>query len=197
MSDCPKLPHSAMNRAATINVPSVKLQTSSRSWVFTDVLLPFLVTRLGLSLIAWLGFQLAPLRVTFPGAREIGANKNWQPVSVSVSPREHPWLNMWSRWDATWYVEVAESGYQFESGKPSTAAFFPLYPLLIRAFDAVLLLPSTQYWWLMSGLIVSNACLLIALLYLRALLLLDYGENVAARVILYILVFPTTFFLSA
>lgn len=104
---------------------------------------------------------------------------------------------MWSRWDAGWYVDIARSGYQYEPGKPSNAAFFPLYPAAIRIIHAIFLLPSSDYWWLATGILLSNTCLLAGLLYFRALLVMDVTPALAARAILYLLIFPTTLFLSS
>jgi hypothetical protein len=67
---------------------------------------------------------------------------------------------MLSRWDAGWYVEIARDGYRYEPGVPSNAAFFPLYPLLIRAVHALLLLPENDYWWLIIAIAISNVALL-------------------------------------
>lgn len=50
------------------------------------------------------------------------------PVYLPASP----WLDSWARWDAGWYVGIAEHGYSHEPGRPSGVAFFPLYPLALR-----------------------------------------------------------------
>src|SRR5829696_2251726 len=39
-------------------------------------------------------------------------------------------LSPLARWDAVWYLRIADSGY---GSSPVRAAFFPLYPLLVRA----------------------------------------------------------------
>ena len=44
-----------------------------------------------------------------------------------------PVLSPLARWDAVWYLRIADSGY---TGSEPRAAFFPLYPLLIRALAA-------------------------------------------------------------
>src|SRR5262249_50384735 len=75
-------------------------------------------------------------------------------------------------------------------------AFFPLYPDLIRVFHFVVPL-SHDVGWLTEGIILSNAALLVALVYLYRLVRLDYEPRIAARTILYLCVFPTTLFLSA
>src|SRR4051812_21692195 len=40
-----------------------------------------------------------------------------------------PVLAPLARWDSVWYLTIADSGY---AGSTPRAAFFPLYPLLIR-----------------------------------------------------------------
>ena len=37
------------------------------------------------------------------------------------------------RWDAGWYGSIAKDGYRLSPGEQSPVAYFPLYPLLIRA----------------------------------------------------------------
>ncbi|MGV3619411.1 MAG: mannosyltransferase family protein [Archangium sp.] len=44
-----------------------------------------------------------------------------------------PFLDMWVRWDAGWYEQIALRGYTFSATEQSAAAFFPTYPLLMRA----------------------------------------------------------------
>jgi Gpi18-like mannosyltransferase len=51
--------------------------------------------------------------------------------------------------------------------------------------------------WFVSGIVVSNLALLVALSYFARLVRLDADEATASRACLYLLVFPTTFFLSA
>ncbi len=161
-----------------------------------DVITPFAITRLALLLVGWLGVRLLPLTVTFPSAWEIGPDGNKHAVVNRISPTSHPWVNMLSRWDAGWYVEIARDQYRYEPGSPSNAAFFPLYPLLIRAIHALLFLPPNEYWWLVTAIALSNIALLIGLTYFRALLAMDFDEEITSRAITYLLIFPTTFFFS-
>jgi hypothetical protein len=44
-----------------------------------------------------------------------------------------PFLAM-LRWDSGWYGAIAKDGYWISPGQQSPVAFFPLYPLVIRAF---------------------------------------------------------------
>ena len=131
-----------------------------------------------------------------PSAWEIGPDGNQHAGVDHISPTSHPWVNMLSRWDAGWYVEIAQDGYRYEPSSPSNAAFFPLYPVLIRVIHALLFLPTDDYWWLVTAIALSNVALLIGLTYFRALLTMDFDETLVSRAITYLLIFPTTFFFS-
>ena len=102
-------------------------------------------------------------------------------------------LDLWARFDSGFYIGIVEQGYWFDpSGGMSNVAFFPVYPLLVNltaivARDTVL-----------AAAIVSNLCLLGALLYLYKLTELEFGDaGTAQRAVFYIAAFPTAFFFSA
>ncbi|MEY2405470.1 MAG: hypothetical protein QOG39_386 [Acidimicrobiaceae bacterium] len=42
-------------------------------------------------------------------------------------------LGGWLRYDAVWYVDIANHGYFYAPGQQSSVAFFPSYPLTVRA----------------------------------------------------------------
>ena len=44
-----------------------------------------------------------------------------------------PFLDMWVRWDAGWYEQIALRDYNYSATDQSAAAYFPLYPLAMRA----------------------------------------------------------------
>lgn len=99
-------------------------------------------------------------------------------------------LAVWNRWDTGHYLRIAEIGYT--TARPDSAAFFPLYPLLLRAADP--LLPGGL---LTAALVVSNLACLGALTVLHRLATVELGEPTAARVLLYLMAFPAAFFLCA
>jgi len=107
-----------------------------------------------------------------------------------------PWLDMWAQWDAEHYVNIAVSGYEPPSESFSNIAFFPLYPLLIRLVLLTVGRVDPQTGALVA-LLISNVALYGALLYLSALVARDFSLTLARRVVLYVLVFPTTLFLSS
>jgi len=196
MSDCPNPRHLLITRPDVLKARIGSAFSKIPKWFIRQVIIPFAITRFALLLIGWLGFRLLPLPVTFSSAWEIGADGNKHQVVNHISPTSHPWVNMLSRWDGGWYVEIARDGYRYEPGSPSNAAFFPLYPLLIRGIHALLLLSANDYWWLVVAIALSNIAFLIGLTYFRALLTMDFDEELASRAIIYLLIFPTTFFFS-
>lgn len=173
-----------------------RLNTVWRSWPVHDVFVPFLATRVMLALVGWLALQSFENLPAMPGAWELKANGQGGPASPHLSRTSLPLLNIWSRWDAGWHQSLAKNGYHFVPGRQSNTAFFPAYAMLIRA--AHCFAPAeTEASWFLCGVIVSNLALLVALYYFVLLIRLDFDEGTAARAVLYLLVFPTTFFFSA
>lgn len=68
---------------------------------------------------------MAGLGVVGPGVNVIGRYQG---------PR---WLRGWAQWDSGWYATIADHGYDYVPGRQSTAAFFPAYPMLVRAVSVV------------------------------------------------------------
>jgi Gpi18-like mannosyltransferase len=165
------------------------------NWLLVDILAPLVVSRMALTLLAWLCFHLFqfPLKSS---KWEVGDNGMSKSIAGHLSPNVHPFINMWARWDAGWYLDIAKDGYQFRPREQSNVAFFPLYPYVVRLVHSVIRLPGDA-GWLLAAIIVSNTALLVALIYLHRLICLDYDRNTAARAVLYLCIFPTTLFLSA
>ena len=63
-----------------------------------------------------------------------------------------PFLDGWVRWDARWYGQIAREGYAFVPGQQCSVAFFPLYPLLIRALSSLGLSP------FIAGILLTCCC---------------------------------------
>jgi hypothetical protein len=93
-------------------------------------------------------------------------------------------------WDARWYRMVASSGYLLLTGRQSDPAFFPLYPVLMRAGHAAGLGYTT------SGLIIANAGFLLALVAFYALTQRMFDDSMARRAVAYLAVFPFGFAFS-
>lgn len=97
-------------------------------------------------------------------------------------------LSPLARWDSTWYLGIAHSGYD----GPSTA-FFPLYPLLVRGFAVV----DSPAALLVTAYAVSLVCLLGALYLLHRLVALELGPDVARRSVLMVALFPGALWFGA
>jgi hypothetical protein len=145
-----------------------------------DILVPFVATRLLLLVVGWLSVEILPL-------------SRWVPADL-IRHGLSPLVDVLSRWDATNYVRIAAEGY--DAARPTDAAFFPLFPMLVRAVGAVAG-PADIAWLELASIVVANVALLAALVGLRELARLDLDDATAARSVLYLLVFPTSFFLSA
>ncbi|HEX2015449.1 MAG TPA: mannosyltransferase family protein [Solirubrobacteraceae bacterium] len=78
-----------------------------------------------------------------------------------------------SRWDAAWYLAIAQDGYTGEAlGRvASRPAFFPLYPLLVRVVGA----PGIDR--LLAGIAVSLLAFFIALVLMHRLTALELGTE--------------------
>lgn len=104
------------------------------------------------------------------------------------------WLDIWGVWDTGWYLGIAANGYSAIPdallNNQANYAFFPLYPLLMRllSFDN-----NNIY---LTGIIISNICLLISCIFLYCLTDLDGDRDIAIRSVKYMIVFPTAFILS-
>jgi hypothetical protein len=97
-----------------------------------------------------------------------------------------------ARWDAVWYLRIARSGYADEEPR---AAFFPLYPLLVRGVGE--LGGGSGGALLIAAYLVSLAALLGALVLLYRLTALELGDRLAPSTVLLIAVFPGALFLGA
>jgi len=95
-----------------------------------------------------------------------------------------------ARWDSVWYLRIAEHGYGSVASHPQ-AAFYPLYPLLMRVVGWVVGSP------LLAGILISLACFLAALVLLHRLAAIELGARDARAALLLVAFFPTAFFFSA
>jgi hypothetical protein len=93
-----------------------------------------------------------------------------------------------ARWDAVWFLRIAEDGYDPD---PDRAAFFPLYPLLVRVLGAVVGEPAV------AGIALSLACLFGALVLLHRLVELDFDRRTARLCVLLVALFPGAVWFSS
>ena len=103
------------------------------------------------------------------------------------------------RWDAGWYLGIAEHGYEYSPRTGSTGqqniVFFPAFPLTVRVL--ALLLAGADTAFLLAGTLVSLAAFLGALVYLY-LLARDHLDDERSRGALWLLAaYPFALFYGA
>ena len=95
----------------------------------------------------------------------------------------------WVGWDSSWYMRIAEEGYRYSPGEQSSVAFFPLYPLAIRAVEA--LGPNVYQ----AGVLVTLLCGPLALLLFLRWTRFRVDETTALQAGLLLALYPFAFFL--
>ena len=100
-------------------------------------------------------------------------------------PYPGKWLAMWQRFDANWYLSIANRGY---GNIPGDVHFPPLFPLLIHALQPVTRSP------FLAGLLIGHAATFLVLKMLYDLFLQWDTQGVVKRALLLFVVFPTFFF---
>ena len=140
-------------------------------------LLAFVGLRLAMFLIGLVGVAL------FPPLHAVGV-PGWP-----ANPPDPGWQNVftaWERFDALWFLRIADGGYRLGDG---SAAFFPLYPLATRGLSFVL-----GGHPLAAATLVSNAAFAGGLIVTYLLTSSELSERAARTTILLICLFPTAHF---
>lgn len=135
-----------------------------------------LLTRLALNLPALLGANLWPLAQGAGALSEVPGDARTVP-------------GVWARWDSGHYLAIAVGGY---APGGDEVAFFPGYPLLMRA--VALGQPALMLW---SGYLLANTAFVLAGAVLWLAVRADFGVTVAWATIVSLAVFPTALFFSA
>ncbi|HEY7660694.1 MAG TPA: mannosyltransferase family protein [Actinomycetota bacterium] len=140
--------------------------------------------------LAYLGLRLAMLVIGLAG---VALFPPLDPVSVPGWPARpvpdpgwHNLLTAWERFDALWFLRIAESGYRLEDG---SAAFFPLFPFATRGAASVL-----GGHELLAATLVSNLAFIGGLVVTYILTCTELSERAARTTVLLMCVFPTSFF---
>ena len=158
-------------RAATIDrVPPAIL----------DPLFALLVIRLG---SVFVGFVA---NVMFPPTRL---------RTIEMPFRQSKFFEIFAAWDSGWYFDIARRGYYWNPEGQSSIAFFPLYPMLIRA-GAWPFGGSDHALWI-SAIGVSAIAYFLALVALHRLTERWLGDReTARRTVLYLAIFPFALFFT-
>src|SRR3954449_6071105 len=103
-----------------------------------------------------------------------------------------PLLAPLARWDAVWYLRVAETGYGESEAR---AAFFPLYPLLVRGLATPF--GASPAALLVAAYAIALSAFLGALALLHRLASLELGRPLARPALLLLAVFPAALYFGA
>lgn len=145
---------------------------ASAMWIVTRIVLIFFT------------YYAATVLVHLPYA---GVSAPPQGTPYAFSP--HLLLHLWDRWDAIWYVKIAQQGYFTDEA----TAFFPLFPLLIHLVALVLGPTHT----LLAAMIVSNLGSLAVFIGVGLLATQELGRASAPRAIRIAAAYPLAFFMAA
>jgi hypothetical protein len=100
----------------------------------------------------------------------------------------------WSHWDGLRYLDIAANGY----ATPENISFYPLYPHLVRFIAYIINFGDTSYAALaVAGMALSSLASLLACILLYRLARYEYDADFARLSVVYMLAFPTAFFLVA
>jgi Gpi18-like mannosyltransferase len=153
------------------------------------ILIIFIVSRIILLITAWFAGYYLPN----PSYQQY-VDQGW-----FMSP--YSFIDIWSRWDSRWYMDIIMHGYivtEDIQSTYSTVAFFPLFPLLVKLFS--FLLPgaiNSPTILTIIGLILNNL-LFITSLYFIYQLMDQFFQNQAwnKAVIVLIMAYPGSFYFS-
>jgi hypothetical protein len=154
-------------------------------WRHPDTLtvLPIhLATRLGVIVVGFISVLL----IGFPPE----SSARWRIYSNDL-------LDLPARWDAGWYLTIANVGYSYTPDSTAAyqqnIAFFPAYPMTVRFFA-----PLFGRHTLWVGVLVSLVAFYIALAYLLRLARSELGnEDQAMTTVMLIATYPFAVFFSA
>ena len=170
-----------------------------RDGAVRDAARTMLLVRVPIVLAAY----FAVLILGYPGEKE---------PPFRVSPNE--FINLPARWDAGWYLGIAADGYRpARAGVQQNIAFFPAYPMLMRAggmllgarsepgdvwsTDYVTLTRLRQERMLLAGWLVSFLATFLALVYLHRFARDTLGGDSPAGAVLLISAYPFAYFFGA
>jgi Mannosyltransferase (PIG-V) len=139
-----------------------------RLWLLRWTLIGFAVNKVLVLTAAWFGMQ-----TRFEAQTEYGR-------------LGYLFVKNFLQWDSWWFTEIASKGYW-----PKATAFFPLYPLLIRAVSEVLRISTGA-----AAILISTVCFVVGLYFFLRLVRLDLDRKRAVRALLVLVLFPTAFYFS-
>jgi Gpi18-like mannosyltransferase len=113
-----------------------------------------------------------------------------QPVSFPEG-----WLELWNRWDAQHYLDIARDGYVTEDSRTQYQrhwiVFYPLFPWVVRVLNWLV-----REFVLSAHLVALAGAIATAIVFQR-LVELDYERALARSAVVFMFIFPTAYFFHA
>ncbi|MBI2011806.1 hypothetical protein HYS91_03485 [Candidatus Daviesbacteria bacterium] len=145
----------------------------------------FLLWRLFLFLPIFIGYNFLPFRDGFQFATI------WYRTAL-YSPVSHFLIYPWANFDGVHYLSIAGNGY-IDEGR-----FFPFFPILINIVSEIFGTGASfgliQFF---VGFSIANTAFFLSLIVFYKLVRMDYKKNIAFWAIIYITLFPTSFFFAS
>lgn len=99
-------------------------------------------------------------------------------------------LYPWANFDGVYYLTIAHAGYTVDN-----SGFFPLYSIFIKIFGLNSATFSIQQF--LTAAVLSSTFLLLGLIFFQKLINIDYKQNISFNTLLFLLLFPTSFYFAA
>jgi hypothetical protein len=184
LPDLPNTPTDPSTYELTLSTP----EKCTFSNIWREAILPYLGTRLVLLIVGLLAtFYILPVMVNDP---VLPAHATYVRFPQAL------WF-MWFHFDSGFYTDIARHGYWGAETLHSMSnwAFFPLYPWLIAWVHG--LFGSSDDAYVITGVVISLIASVTAMGYLYALVFREFGKQAAVLTVLYLSLFPMSFYFSA
>jgi Gpi18-like mannosyltransferase len=119
----------------------------------------------------------------------IFAVHSFQVVNNQPLTDNYWYWQLWRQWDAKHYLEIAQNGYTNQGENRYLIVYFPLFPLLIAFLNLIF----GDY--LFSSFVVSGIASIGVGLLFYEIVKLDFSEKIAELSVLFLFIFPTSYFL--
>lgn len=104
----------------------------------------------------------------------------------------HFLLSSWANFDGIYYLIISNGGYSVDN-----AGFFPFFPLVIGSFASLFgSVGAFDPIRLIVSLLLVGVFLILGLNYMYKLISIDYKKTISLWSIIFLLLFPTSFFLA-
>lgn len=97
------------------------------------------------------------------------------------------WVWSFANFDGVHYIRLAKFGYE---GSNFSQAFFPLFPIIIKFI-------SLNMYELIFGLAVVNIFFILGIFFYYLLLRIDFDRKITLYSIIFLLIYPTSFYFGA